>query len=76
VKKILYVDGDPRITQRAERLLHPSSDRVGEIISHDLSMSAKVLQLVNSPYFGLSRQINDPTQAAVILGLETIRDGL
>lgn len=56
------------------RGLNPSSDRVGEIISRDMSMSAKVLQLVNSAYFGLSRQINDPTQAAVILGLETIRD--
>lgn len=53
---------------------NPSSDRVGEIISRDMSMSAKVIQLVNSAYFGLLHSVNDPAQAAVLLGLETIRD--
>ncbi len=53
---------------------NPSADRVGEIISRDIGMSAKVIQLVNSAYFGLSRTITSPSQGAVILGLETIRD--
>ena len=53
---------------------NPSADKVGEIISRDMSMSAKVLQLVNSAYFGLSRSVSSPAEAAVILGLETIRD--
>ena len=53
---------------------NPSADHVGEIISRDMGMSAKVVQLVNSAYFGLSRNVTDPAQAAVMLGLETIRD--
>ncbi len=53
---------------------NPSADRVGEIVSRDIGMSAKVVQLVNSAYFGISRTITDPAHAAVILGLETIRD--
>ncbi|MCB0117046.1 MAG: HDOD domain-containing protein, partial [Caldilineaceae bacterium] len=36
-------------------------------------LAAKVLQLVNSPLFGLRQQVNDPHQAVVLLGLETIK---
>lgn len=52
----------------------PSADKVGSIIAEDMSMSAKVLQLVNSAYFGLSQQVASPTQATALLGLQTIRD--
>jgi len=30
-------------------------ERVGEIISHDIGMTAKMLQLVNSAFFGLAQ---------------------
>jgi putative nucleotidyltransferase with HDIG domain len=36
-------------------------------------MSAKILQMVNSAYFGLPRKMTDPQQAAVFLGLETLK---
>jgi HD-like signal output (HDOD) protein/CheY-like chemotaxis protein len=51
----------------------PSLERVGKIISRDLGMTSKILQLVNSAYFGLDQPINDPTEAAIYLGLNTIR---
>lgn len=47
--------------------------RLGEIISKDPAMSAKVLQLVNSAFFGLRRHIVNPTEAALFLGTETLR---
>lgn len=48
--------------------------RIGEIISRDLGMTAKVLQLVNSAFFGHShRHIASPSHAVELLGLETIR---
>lgn len=46
---------------------------VGEIMSHDASMTAKVLQLTNSSFFGLPLRITDPIQAVMQLGLERIR---
>jgi putative nucleotidyltransferase with HDIG domain len=46
---------------------------VGEIISKDISMSAKMLQLVNSAFFGLPRNISNPSQAVVLLGLDTVK---
>ncbi len=47
--------------------------RVGEIISRDLGMTAKMLQLVNSSFFGLRRHVSSPAEAAAMLGMETIR---
>ena len=50
-----------------------SIKKVGQLISEDVSMSAKILQLVNSAFFGLPRKITDPQQAAVFVGMETLR---
>ncbi len=47
--------------------------RVGQLIARDLGMTAKVLQLVNSAFFGLRRHVSDPAQAASLLGLDTIK---
>jgi len=51
----------------------PSMENVGEIISHDIGMTAKILQLVNSAFFGLAQPINSPAEAAAYLGLNTLR---
>lgn len=51
----------------------PSIDRVGEIIAHDPAMCAKLLQLVNSAFFGLPQKISNPGEAAMYVGLETIK---
>lgn len=46
---------------------------VGNIISQDIAMSAKILQLVNSAFFGLSRHVASPAEAATLLGLDIIK---
>jgi HD-like signal output (HDOD) protein/CheY-like chemotaxis protein len=55
------------------RLPDSSLRRIGGIISKDIGMTAKVLQLVNSAFFGLPQRITDPAQAINLLGLETVR---
>jgi putative nucleotidyltransferase with HDIG domain len=50
-----------------------SSARIGRIISKDLAMTSKILQIVNSAYFGLSRQISSVDRAILLMGLEMIR---
>lgn len=42
------------------------------IISRDVGMAAKVLQLVNSSFFGLARQISSVRQASALLGMQTL----
>jgi len=50
----------------------PSLERVGEIISRDIGMTAKILQIVNSAFFGLGQPVSNVTEAATYLGLSTI----
>ena len=50
-----------------------SLEKVGTIIARDLGMSAKVLQLVSSAFFGVRQRVTSPHRAAVMLGAETIR---
>jgi HD-like signal output (HDOD) protein len=51
----------------------PSLERAGEILAMDPSMCAKILQLVNSAYFGLAEPVSSPLEAATYLGIETIQ---
>lgn len=51
----------------------PSIRKAGDIISNDMAMSAKILQLVNSAFFGLRRRCTSPVDAAIYLGFETIK---
>jgi putative nucleotidyltransferase with HDIG domain len=62
-------------TKLVESLEDPgiSSREIGEIIAQDVGMTAKLLQLANSAFFGLYRYVASPTEAAIYLGLDTIR---
>ena len=51
----------------------PSIKKISDTISKDLSMTAKILQVVNSVFFGLARKISSPQEAVVLLGLQTIK---
>lgn len=51
----------------------PSLERMAAIISRDLGMCSKMLQLVNSAFFGLPRKIANPEEAVGYLGVETVK---
>jgi len=44
------------------------------IIEKDTSLSAKILRVVNSPFFGLSRNISTLSRAIAILGLKVVKN--
>ena len=46
---------------------------VADLVSQDMGLSAKLLQLANSAYFGVGRNAATPAQAVNILGLETLK---
>jgi len=50
-----------------------SMQRVGQIIGEDIAMTAKLLQLVNSPFFGFRQNIESPARAAAMLGVNTVQ---
>jgi HD-like signal output (HDOD) protein/CheY-like chemotaxis protein len=57
-----------------ECLKDPKADLedVGRIISRDPSMSARLLKVVNSAYFGLAKPVADVARAGALLGLDRI----
>ncbi len=50
-----------------------STEQVGAIIAKDMAMMTKLLQVLNSAYFGLSRKITDPVEAVGILGFDAVK---
>jgi response regulator RpfG family c-di-GMP phosphodiesterase len=51
----------------------PSLKKIAEIIAQDLTMTARVLQLVNSSFFGLASKVTHPGQAVALLGINTLK---
>lgn len=58
-----------------EQLRSPevSAHVIGETIARDPAISAKILQLVNSAFFGLGRHVANPSEAATLLGIDIIK---
>ena len=50
-----------------------SAARVAAVIERDLSMTAKLLQLANSTFFGSAEQVSTCRHAVELLGLDTVR---
>lgn len=50
-----------------------SLEKVGDIIAKDISLTAKILKLVNSAFFGLPQEITSPAKAVSLLGMDIIQ---
>jgi len=57
-----------------EELKSPQArtEKIASIIGRDVAMTAKILQLVNSAFFGLPQRITDLKRAVAYLGFDTI----
>jgi len=70
----------PTLPGVAIKILHamqretPNLSEISEVISADSSLSAKVLRVVNSPFYGLSNKISSVHQAIVYLGLNAVKN--
>jgi len=80
MKKVVSQVGDlpslPAIyTQLMSELNKPktSLESISKIISKDIGLTGKILQLVNSAYFGNLRRISVVEQAVAMLGVNTIK---
>ncbi len=76
VKRIKNLPTLPGIVQKISKMVEnpeTSSADVGRLISQDQVLSAKVLRMANSAFFGMSRKISSITQALVILGFDVVK---
>jgi len=52
----------------------PDLDKLAEILGKDPVLTARVLRVANSPFFGLSRRVATAREACIVLGLHTLRN--
>ncbi|MCZ2722101.1 HDOD domain-containing protein [Marinomonas sp. 15G1-11] len=50
----------------------PDLNRIASIISRDVGLSAAILKLINSSYYGLPRKVSSIKQAVMMLGISSI----
>ncbi len=62
--KIIQIVEDPKATARD----------LQNLIKHDVALSAKILKVVNSAFYGLPRQVSSVDRAIVLLGLSTVKN--
>jgi two-component system cell cycle response regulator len=80
IGRLSEADDLPLLPETAFRLLGltreegADADQVAEVILSSPTLSARVLRYVNSPFYGLVRQVTSIHQAVVILGMDVIRD--
>jgi putative nucleotidyltransferase with HDIG domain len=50
-----------------------SIQAIAKVLGEDIGMTVKILQLVNSAFYGLAKKVTSAEEAAVYLGIDTIR---
>lgn len=76
VGRMEHLPSVPSLYSEIVDLMHDPEttlEDVGNIIAKDIGMTAKILKLVNSAFFGLRRQVASPAEAVAYLGLDTIK---
>ena len=66
----------PEILTEMESLMeeeYPDLNDISNLIAKDVGLSAAILKVINSPFYGMNRRISEIKQAAMMLGLTTIK---
>lgn len=53
--------------------MQPAIEELGALAAQDLGLGARLLQLVNSSFFGCRRVVASPAEAVVLLGIDGLR---
>ncbi|MCV2883585.1 HDOD domain-containing protein [Aestuariibacter sp. AA17] len=76
LKKTVSLPSRPSILVELDKELRreePDLNAVSALLAKDVGLSAGILKILNSPAFGLSREVRDVKHGATILGLEAIK---
>ncbi len=66
----------PEVCVRINELLaepNTTSPQIARVLSLDPALAARLLRIVNSPFYGLSTRVETVSQAVTIIGLEELR---
>jgi len=76
ISRLHSIPSIPAIYSRLVQALNApevSARDIGDIVEQDVGLTAKVLQLANSAFLGISRRITKPSDAVIYLGVDTVR---
>ncbi|MGL4207932.1 MAG: HDOD domain-containing protein, partial [Candidatus Adiutrix sp.] len=76
VRRIKNLPTIPGVVAKISRMVEnpeTSAAEVGKLIAQDQVLSAKVLKMANSAFFGMSRKISSIAQALMILGFDVVK---
>lgn len=62
--RVMHAVADPSITSR----------QLTDIIGSDTALVAELLRVVNSPFFGIGREVNSVAQTVVVMGNRSLRN--
>lgn len=51
----------------------PSLNRIGALVEQDMGLSASILKVVNSSFFGIFNKVSSPAHAVNLLGVDVIK---
>ncbi len=74
-----HISSIPPLPAAAQKLIQLTSNpnvnikEVGQVITLDIGIASKLLQIVNSPFYGLRQKITTVPQAITLIGLEAVR---
>lgn len=76
VEKVNDIPALPQIVLRVMKMTNDpdaTAHDINKVLNQDQSMTARVLRLANSAYYGYARRIASVTDAVVLLGFNTLR---
>ena len=77
VTGFVYLNSLPELVIRLNRLIddpgHTAAD-LGQVIELDPALSARLLKIVNSPLYGMSKRIDSISRAIAVIGENDLRD--
>lgn len=77
IQKVTQIATLPEITSKIMTLVEDPSSTARDlqnVIKHDVALSAKILKVVNSAFYGLPRQVGSVDRAIVLLGMSTVKN--
>ncbi len=77
VKDVSELASLPEVSIKVNQMVDdPNSgvNEIGKVISQDPALSAQLLRIANSPFYGISGSIDSISRAVTVLGTQQIRD--
>jgi putative nucleotidyltransferase with HDIG domain len=77
LKNVEHIPPFSEVAQKAMKLLQDpevTARELADVIQYDASLTADILKICNSPYYGIQRKISSVNDAVVVIGHSTLKD--